>query len=227
MPETTRNKKMEDYAMRFGKPLILVMNKADLISGTAISNMMKYYSGTDYAIVSSTQRKGIGRLIGLIKTRTKKEEVAVAIIGYPNTGKSSLINRLSKGGRARTSPESGFTKGLQLISGRSGFKLFDTPGVVPYEARDEARLGLVSGISPSKLEDPELVAYDVLDIFKRNNPSALESVYGIPVTFESDTEELLIALGKKWNMLQKGSTIDERRAAIHLLNDWHSGKIKL
>ncbi|MCH8329387.1 MAG: 50S ribosome-binding GTPase [Nanoarchaeota archaeon] len=153
-----------------------------------------------------------------------KNKGKVAVIGYPNTGKSTLINKLSSGGRARTSSESGFTHGKQLIAGK-GFMLMDTPGIVPFADRDEVRLGLVSGISPSKLEDPDVVATKLIHIFKKNNPSEFSGYYGVDMSL--DSYSILLEIGKKRHMLLKKGEIDERRAAISVLEDWHKGKIKL
>ncbi|MBI2208751.1 50S ribosome-binding GTPase [Candidatus Woesearchaeota archaeon] len=225
MPELTRNKKLEKYASILGKRLILVINKIDIVSPKTIESIEKRYSGQDYALVSSTAGKGMEHFIRLIRGKTKKDAFKVTVIGYPNTGKSSLINRLSRGGKAKTSLESGFTKGMQLITGKSGLMLIDTPGVVPYGAREEAMLGLTSAISPDKLSDPEAVAYHLLKIFKQNNPIVLEKEYGLNA--DLSPEELLLEFGKKRNMLIKKGMVDERRAAIQLLTDWHKGKIRL
>ena len=225
MPELTRNIKLEDCASRMNKPLILVVNKADLVSGTSIQNIRKQYQGLDCILVSSKMARGIIDLIGVIKSKLKKEKIKVVIMGYPNTGKSTLINRLSKGARARVSSESGFTKGMQLIAGKANLLLMDTPGVVPYEERDELLLGLMSGISPSKLNDPDIVAYEILNILKKNNPSAIKEAYGIDT--ELEPEDMLIEFGKKNHLLIKGGLVDERRAAIKLINDWHTGKIRI
>ena len=225
MPDLTRNKRLEQYAAISGKRLILVINKKDIISENAIRSIEKSYSGQDYALVSSKSHKGMSRFIGLIKSKAKKDKLKVAFIGYPNTGKSSLVNILSKGGKAKTSLESGLTRGMQLITGKGGLMLIDTPGVVPYEDREEVMLGLTSAISPDKLKDPESVAYELIGIFKKNNPIALEKEYGLNAGL--DPEELLLEFGKKRCMLMKGGIVDERRAAIQLLTDWHNGKIRV
>ena len=225
MPDLTRNKRMEQYAAISGKRLILVINKKDIVSENAIRSIEKSYSGQDYALVSSKSHKGMSRFIGMIKSKAKKDKLKVAFIGYPNTGKSSLINILSKGGKTKTSLESGLTRGMQLIAGKGGLMLIDLPGVVPYEGKEEVILGLTSAISPGKLNDPEAVAYELLGIFKKNNPIALEKEYGLNT--DLDAEELLLELGKKRGMLLKGGIVDERRAAINLLTDWHNGKIRV
>ncbi len=222
-PELTRIRNMEEYALFLQKQLILVINKADIVSETTLRNIKEQYKNSDYIIISTKMSKGINGLLKKIKN-TKIKNARVAVIGYPNTGKSCLINKLSKGAKVRTSSESGFTKGLQLIAGKNKTRLFDTPGVVPFRDRDEVRLGLVSGISPSKLKDPDIVAYKLVEIFMRTNPFALEIAYGIKT---KNPEDFLIEFGKKNNMLMKGGIIDERRAAIQLLTDWHKGKIRL
>ena len=101
----------------------------------------------------------------------------------------------------------------------------DTPGIVPFEDRDEIRLGLVSGISPSKLENPDLVVTKLIHIFKKNNPLEFGEYYGVDMSL--DSYNILLEIGKKKHMLLKKGEIDERRAAISILEDWHKGRIKL
>ena len=225
MPELTRNRRLEQYVKSLGKKLIIVINKKDLISEEAIRNLEKNYSGHNYALVCSKSHKGMSRFIGMIKTKAKKDSLKVAVVGYPNTGKSSLVNILSRGGKAKTGSESGMTRGMQLIGGKGGLVLIDTPGVVPYEDREEILLGLTSAVSPDKLKDPESVAYELIGIFKKSNPTALEKEYGIDPSIEP--EELLLEFGKKKCMLIKGGIVDERRAAIQFLTDWHKGRIRV
>jgi len=216
-PNITRITRLEKMAK---EKLILVINKADLVSNKTLDKIRTEFKNSKYVLVSSLNSKNIGELIRLIRNKGK-----VAVIGYPNTGKSALINRLSSGGRAKTSSESGFTRGKQMISGKGGIMLMDTPGIVPFEDRDEIRLGLVSGISPSKLENPDLVATKLIYMFRKNNPLEFEKFYGVDMSLDSYT--ILLEIGKKRHMLLKKGEIDERRAAISVLVDWHKGKIKL
>jgi len=216
-PNITRITRLEKMAK---EKLILVINKADLVSQKTLDKIKIEFKNSKYVLVSSLNSRNIGELIRLIRNKGK-----VAVIGYPNTGKSALINRLSSGGRAGTSSESGFTKGKQMISGKGGIMLMDTPGIVPFEDRDEVRLGLVSGISPSKLENPDLVATKLIYIFKKNNPLEFGKFYGVDMSM--DSYSILLEIGKKRHMLLKKGEIDERRAAISVLEDWHKGKIKI
>jgi len=214
-PNITRITRLEKMAK---EKLILVINKVDLVSNKTLDKIKTEFKNSKYVLVSSKNSRSINELIRMIKGK-------VAVIGYPNTGKSTLINKLSSGGRALTSSESGFTKGKQLIAGKRGIMLMDTPGIVPFENRDEIRLGLVSGISPSKLEDPDLVATKLINIFKKNDPLDFGEYYGVDMAL--DSYSILLEIGKKRHMLLKKGEIDERRAAILVLEDWHKGKIKL
>jgi len=94
-----------------------------------------------------------------------------------------------------------------------------------FENKDEVRLGLVSGISPSKLENPDLVATKLIYIFKKNNSLEFGKYYDVDMSL--DSYSILLEIGKKRHMLLKKGEIDERRAAISVLEDWHKGKIKL
>jgi len=216
-PNITRISRLEKMAK---EKLILVINKVDLVSNKTLDKIKIEFKNSKYVLVSCKNPRSIRELINLVQGKGK-----VAVIGYPNTGKSTLINKLSSGGKAPTSSESGFTKGKQLITGKKGIMLMDTPGIVPFEDRDEIRLGLVSGISPSKLEDPDLVATKLISIFKKNNPLDFEEYYGVDMSL--DSYSTLLEIGKKKHMLLKKGEIDERRAAICILEDWHKGKIKL
>lgn len=222
-PYLTRIHKVERFVKGSKKHLILAINKADLVSPDSLRKIGSDYSRENFVLLSAKNTRGVNNLIKAIRSCSNKDRKKVAVIGYPNTGKSLLINRLSKHARVGTSPESGFTKGMQNISGRQGFMLIDTPGIVPFADRDEIRLGIVSGISPSKLKDPELVAYELIKIFQKNNPDALLKEYGI----NADADDFLSDLAKKRNMLVKGNLPDERRAAIEFLNDWHKGKVRV
>lgn len=226
MPEITRNMVLEDRIRSYEKTLVIVFNKCDLVSKKTVMNMKKEYK--DNCIFLSTKEfTGIKSLLKIIKNNARKDQkfIRVGVIGYPNTGKSSIINILSRKGRARTSPQSGYTRGVQLIRGKSNLMLFDTPGVIKFKEDDEVRLGLVSARDPSKLENPERVALELIGLFVKNNKEAIETVYNIKVG--RNKVKVLKDIGEEMKMLKKGGVVDERRAAIRVLYDWHKGNLRL
>src|SRR3989344_6289295 len=131
--EETRNLEIEEEIKKQGKKLIYVLNKSDLLL-----NQKEKKINLDYSIlVSCKERSDIKRLRDLIKILSKKikksfgEKIIVGIIGYPNTGKSSLINLLIGKSSAGVGSEAGFTRGIQKLRLDENILLLDSPGVIP------------------------------------------------------------------------------------------------
>ena len=158
--------------------------------------------------------------------RLKKESVNIGVIGYPNTGKSSLINFLSKKSAAKTSSESGYTKGMQKIKLSKGLYLIDTPGVIPStekSLKDKKNLikhSHIGAVTWDKTKNPDLV----VDRLMKEYRGVLERYYKIDA--KGDSEVLIEELGKKLHYLKKGNLIDETRVAKQILRNWQEGKIR-
>lgn len=224
--EETRNREVEEAIKRKGKKIIYVLNKADLIEKTS---KQEFYP---YVFVSCTLRKGIKELRNLIKIQAKgvkkeSERVNVGLIGYPNTGKSSLINLLIGKNSAKTAPEAGFTKGLQKLKLSAGILLIDSPGIIPasqYSAVNREAIAIhtkFGGRSYNQVKEPELVVSELIKEF----PESFKKFYKI--NFDSDPEILMETLGKRKGFLKKGGEPDEDKTARQILRDWQEGKIKL
>ena len=215
----TRNKEIEDKVLRSGKNLVIAMNKCDLVSREKLE---KYKRELDNAVfVSAKDRHGTTMLKeAVLKAAGYPKSLKVGIVGYPNTGKSSLINSLVGRSRARSSSESGFTKGMQKIRLSSRITLIDTPGVIPYMEKDELKHGTTGSVDYSKVKDPEGV---LLDIFTKHK-STLQDYYSV---FLDDYDDFLDAISEKFNFLKKGSNFDTIRASRKVLKDWQSGLIKI
>jgi len=238
--EETRNKEVEEVLTREKKKIIYVINKSDLIDKRPSQDFYPY------VFVSCVQRKGVKELRDLIKRLAKtiqkvktsgipstssqgKEEdrVNVGIIGYPNTGKSSLINLLIGKNSAKTAAEAGFTKGLQKLKLSPGIVLIDSPGIIPENQYSEVKKDKISqytklgGRSYSQVKDPDLVVSDLIKEF----PEVFQNFYNIDV--ESDQENFIENLGIKKGLLKKGGEVDEDKVARIILRDWQEGKIKL
>ncbi len=153
------------------------------------------------------------------------KEVHVGIIGYPNVGKSSIINMLTGRGAARTSPRAGFTRGIQKVKLAEGLLLLDTPGVMSDEDAAESQKvhlkkhATIGVRTYDSTRHPEFIVAEIM----AEHPKIFENHYEISA--EGDSEVLLEELGKKRKFLLKGGFVDVDRAARLVLKDWQSGVI--
>ena len=170
-----------------------------------------------------------------IKIEAKKVEkpvdisgkIRVAIIGYPNTGKSSLINVLVGRSSAGTGSDAGYTKGVQKIKLSEGIHLIDSPGVIPrkeYSSTESDKIAQqtkVGGRSYSQVKYPEMVIHKIM----KDHADVLESLYKIDA--KGDSEILLEELGKRKGFFKKKGVVDEDKTARFILREWQEGKIKI
>ncbi len=230
-PELTRNKNVENLARMSGKPLILVMNKVDLITEEAAEQQRRAI-GREFpcVFVCCRDRHGITllkkKIFEIVKKRSRHGEfVKIGVVGYPNTGKSSLINALAGRKRAKTGSRPGKTRGLQWVLVSEDMGLIDTPGVIPFSKEDsEVRHALIGAVDPSKIDDPEAVAREIVEIFRSGEIRRLEDFYKIKIG-DKGFEEIIEEIGKARNMLKKGGKIDVKRVYSALINDWQKGKL--
>jgi ribosome biogenesis GTPase A len=231
MPNLTRNKKVENMIRRKRKFLILVINKSDLITRDMRMSFSRNIGLKEAVFVSCKERTGIFALkeaiFRLAEKRRHSNYIKVGVIGYPNTGKSSVINVLSGFKEvAKTSPSAGFTTGVQWIRGKGELMFLDTPGVIPPEEKDEAEQAMMSIIDPDKLKNPELAAVKIIQLFLDYNKKILEKFYDVKIETD-DTFEILLEIGKRKNLLRKGGEVDEARTALTIVRDWQRGNLLL
>lgn len=155
----------------------------------------------------------------------KPQPVRAMIIGIPNVGKSSLINKLAKRKVAGVENRPGFTRGEQFIKVNNDFLLVDTPGVLPmnYENKKKAmHLALVGSIKEEILPTLDMANY-LLDFFKERYPSALETRFDIKEI--SDNHLILEEIAKKRGLLGQNGVLLVESAASLLLKEFKDGKL--
>ena len=183
----------------------------------------------------------------VVKSVRSERRVHVGVIGYPNAGKSSVINMITKRGVAKTAKQAGFTKGMQKIRMSEGILILDTPGVIPGSKyttetgnamHEDVKVG---GRTYSDVRDPEEVVYYLMSAPEpkdednvtedeqakideaEKNACDIAKFYGLK---EDGVNEMIEELGKKKGFLGKGGIVDVDRTARIVLRDWQEGKIK-
>jgi len=212
----TRNLEIEEKITKAKRRILYVITKCDLVN---IDKLKKEISNLNPVVfISSTEKLGTTILKKKILELSKGEKVTVGVVGYPNVGKSSLINALTGRGSARTSSESGYTRGLQKIRVDGKILLIDTPGVFPSMEKDNLKHGKTGAIDYSKIKDPELVALNLIEEQKE----LIKKHYKIS---KDEGDEILEAIALKFKKLQKGGGPDIDAAARLLLKHWQTGVI--
>jgi hypothetical protein len=254
--EDMRNTDLEKMLDKKKKVKIYVLNKADLVNVSEIESKLPA-DLRPYVFVSVKTGQGIKDLRDRIRIEAKRVElpsgmnrVHVGVVGYPNAGKSSLINKIARRGVASISKHAGHTKGMQKIKLCEGVLLLDTPGVIPDSSYSSDKKEMLSRDAKlgsrtySNVKDPEdVVSYLMApprkpkkegeeEEEKKNvveevteTAQAIDRFY--EVESNGDSEVLIEKLGKKKNLLKKGGEVDSDRTARLILRDWQDGKIKL
>ncbi len=234
--DKTRNLEIEDLIKKKGKNIVFVLNKTDLVDKEALIAELKEKNIYPYSIVSCTKRFGSRDLRDRIKIEVKKlkifdehKKAHIGVVGYPNTGKSSLINFLTGRGVAATSSVAGFTKGIKKIKLTKDILLLDTPGIIPpsedaavqIDTDMQTKHATINVKTFDKVDNPDLIVQNLLNEY----PNIIENHYNIEAN--GDAEVLLEKLGRKLNFLKKGNEVNTDRTARAILKDWQQGKIRI
>jgi hypothetical protein len=228
--EKTRNSELEKMVSDEKKSIIYILNKADLVNITDFKKNKEISKLDPYVIFSCKDKTGKGKIIEIIKIAAKrlklKREVYVGIIGYPNTGKSSFINLITGRKSAKTSSESGFTKGIQKIRLNRNIYVLDTPGIIPniddsiFNSSLIKKNTEIGAVQYSQVKDPDFIIFKLM----QENPNLFEKYYNIDA--KGDSEVLIEEYGRKNNLLRKGNKVNIDKASRFILKDWQEEKIK-
>ncbi|RLE56628.1 MAG: GTP-binding protein [Thermoprotei archaeon] len=221
-PEVTRCREVENTVRRLGKQLIIVINKADLIPRDVVEKWKEYLSQEHPTVyISAKERKGTRKLRIAIKAVAPRLPVKVAIVGYPNVGKSTIINVLKGRYSAPTSPVPGWTRGEQIVRIHTWLIVIDTPGVVPIPS-ENADVVLRCMVPPEEIDDPVPIALELIGKVLKYTPDAFKTCLGVE---GSEPMEILENYARRRGFLLKGGKLNLEEAARSLIRDWQRGKL--
>lgn len=228
-PMGTRSKHIEDFLRKEKKHkhLFFILNKVDLVPIWVTQRWVAILSAEYPTIAfhaSLTHPFGKGALINLLrqigKLHTDKKQISVGLIGYPNTGKSSIINALRSKKVCKVAPIAGETKVWQYITLMKKIYLIDCPGVVYPSAETDTEKVLKGVVRVELVTNPEDYVEHVL---KRVRREYMVKTYGI--SEYEDHVDFLEKIAKKSGKLLKGGEPDVNASAKMILNDWQRGKL--
>ena len=222
------------------KPRLVLLNKCDMADASATAQWVSYYAKKNIPAIAVDCRsgKGISKFKEAVKTllADKLESYAhkgmvgkplrVMIVGIPNVGKSSFINRIAGNSRAKVENRPGVTRGNQWFTVDRQLELLDTPGVL-WPKFDDKTVGehlAFTGAVSDRVVDVEFLAMRLLELLVRLYPNLLSERYG-DVDLELDSYDLLCAIGKKRGMVIRGGETDTLRAANMVLEEFRNCKI--
>lgn len=219
------------------------MNKCDMADPTQTSRWIEYYKSKGIPAIPIDCRtgRGLNGFIPLIKNVLSDRiasweakgmvgrQIRIMVVGIPNVGKSSLINRLGKNSKANVEDRPGVTRSNQWFSIGKGFDLLDTPGVLWPKFDDKIvgeRLAFTGAVKDDVIDTQQL-ASRLLEMLRDSYPNAMRQRYKLEDTDISQLKghELLELTGKKRGMLISGGEIDTERASIMVLDEFRSAKL--
>ena len=239
IPMSSRNPEMN--RMTGKKPRLIILNKADMADPDVTQQWINYYKKQGFAVITADSKAGKGvkqfapALRELLRDQLARYEakgmkgrpIRVMILGIPNVGKSSLINRLAGGKRAKAEDRAGVTRTQQWIKTTDGVELLDTPGVLWPKLDDQeaaVRLAMTGAIRDDIL-DKEALAARLLAFLHTEYPQAVAERYKIPPEQEGDGFALLELTAKNRGMLLSGGVPNTERAAITVLDEFRGTKL--
>ncbi len=221
-PQQTRNKETEKK-IKNKKLFGIIINKSDLVPENNLEKIKRETQKEFPCVyIDAKHKKGITKLKELIGKLGKGKKIKIGFIGYPNTGKSSVINALIGKNKARTAIKAGQTRGEQYIKLNENIKLIDSPGIIPYNQKNEEELVLLSAKNPSQAKDIEYCAEHILNYLKENNK---EKIKKLGLNEKKTSEELLKDYALKKKRILKGGEPDLKNTAMIFCLDWQKGKI--
>jgi ribosome biogenesis GTPase A len=223
------------------KPRVLILNKSDMADPAETKRWLSFYAKNGVPVLAADSRSGKGlnglapviqqAMAPLLERRAARgmanRPVRLMIVGIPNVGKSSLINRLAGGRRTKVEDRPGVTRGAQWVKVATGMELLDMPGVL-WPKFDDAAVAenlAFTGAVKDNIMDLEALAARLLERLSANYADLLAERYRLGEITGPTGHGLLALVGKARGMLLPGGEINLERAAITVLDEFRAGTI--
>lgn len=239
VPFSGRNPSFDDIIKN--KPRLLVMNKADLADKDKTNAWIEWYRerGIKVIPISCTTGMGINRVLNeareIVRERIERDAqkgrtrtLKLMMVGIPNVGKSSLINRLVGKASTKTGDRPGVTKGKQWLRIKGDAELLDTPGILPpkFEDQELAKRLAFTGAIKDEIINRELLAYSLCEYLRDEYCGVLCERYKLKEDISAlKGYEILELIGKRRGFVISGGEVDMERAANMVLDELRSCKI--
>lgn len=234
IPESSRNPIMDDLVG--SKPRIMIMNKCDVADEKVTAAWRKYYESRGICVIVCDCRSGKGinkflptvkRLLAeLIERRKARGMIGKAlrlmVVGIPNVGKSSFINRMANSKKTKVGDRPGVTRGKQWVSIDKDVELLDMPGILwpKFDDKDVAQRLAFTGAIKDEVMDTAALARALGEVLLRDYPELVKARYKI-----AGEGDILTEIARARGMLISGGEPDVERAAATLLDEFRGGKI--
>lgn len=240
VPVSSRNPDLDQLIS--SKPRIVLLNKSDMADPAQTAKWIEHFKkqGACALAIDCKSGKGLNGFMPLVRSVLAEQikaweakgmvgrTIRVMIVGIPNVGKSSFINKMSKTSKVKVEDRPGVTRGNQWVTIGKGFDLLDTPGVL-WPKFDDPAVGeklAFTGAVKDQIMDTEQLAGRLLELLASKHPASFQR-YKLQ---DSDVKgkpgyELLGLVGRKRGMLISGGEIDTERAAIMVLDEFRGGKL--
>ena len=239
IPGASRNPDIDRLAG--DKPRLVILNRCDLADPEMTARWRRYFQSRGLAILETDAKNGKGvngfvpAVRELLKDKLKEYEskgqvgrpLRLMILGIPNVGKSTFINKVAGRKAAIAGDKPGVTRGKQWISIDSGLDLLDTPGILwpKFESQEVGELLAITNAIKAEVIDKETLGANFMLRLRAYYPEALRTRYKIEPDPEANGFELLEQAAKKRGFLVSRGEYDLERMANTLLKEYHEGKL--
>ena len=239
IPNSSRNPDVDELTA--GKPRMIVLNRVDQADPAETKKWAAAFRAQGYAVLEANAKGGAGTaqfaaavrelLRDKLEAYAQKGQVGrvvrVMVLGIPNVGKSTFINKVARRKTAKAEDRPGVTRSKQWVPVDSTLELLDTPGILWPKFDDPEvgkRLAFTGAIKDDVLDIEELACY-LMEYLGRHYTSVLEERYKIAVEPEDSGYDLLEKAGRKRGFLMRGAQVDTERMARILLDEFRGGKL--